>query len=644
MYATRATFTVTLTVWDSLNQNDTDTLTITVVNRPPIANGGTDQNVLKKVLVALDARLSSDPDLDTLSFAWSQVSGPAITLTAANTATPTFTPPVRGVYTFRVNVTDGNGGFSLDTVSVNATNRAPTANAGPDQAGFLKGVVISLDGTGSGDPDLDTLSFAWTQIGGPAVTLANPTAATTTFTTTVAGLRTFHLAVDDLDGGTATDDVAVDVRNMAPVADLTADLLSALIGQAITFDGSASTDPDGTIASWTLAFGDGNSATGSGTPTTLPHAYAAPGTYVPTINVTDDEGASDIATLIVTITVDLPPVAAAGPDQAGTLATIFSFDGSASTDDHGIVAWLWDFGDGGTANTPVTAHTFGSRATFTVTLTVRDAVNQVDTDTLAVVVANRPPIPNAGTDQTVLKNTFVTLDASLSSDPDLDTLSFEWSQVSGSAVTLTAASTATPTFTPPTSSVYAFEVSVTDGNGGSATDTVDVEATNRPPVANAGDDQQDVGVDTPVTLNGTLSADPDGDPLAYAWTRTSGPASVTLTDANTARPTFTPTIAGTYVFSLTVSDGTNTSVPDTVTIVVVAPIAPRSPDVMLPFIVGLLALFVILFLVAFAARRRRKPEEELEGGEGNEDEEEGVDASPGDEESGPSEEEDEFEL
>src|SRR3989304_1229521 len=158
-----------------------------------------------------------------------------------------------------------------------------------------------------------------------------------------------------------------------PTAPPPPDRVCGLIGQAITFDASASTDPDGTIASWTLAFGDGNSATGSGTPTTLPHAYAAPGTYVPTINVTDDEGASDIATLIVTITVDLPPVAAAGPDQAGTLATIFSFDGSASTDDHGIVAWLWDFGDGGTANTPVTAHTFGSRATFTVTLTGRDA-------------------------------------------------------------------------------------------------------------------------------------------------------------------------------------------------------------------------------------------------------------------------------
>jgi hypothetical protein len=78
---------------------------------------------------------------------------------------------------------------------------------------------------------------------------------------------------------------------------------------------------------------------------------------------------------------------------------------------------------------------------------------------------------------------------------------------------------------------------------------------NQPPVANAGPDQN-VGVNTLVTLNGGGSSDPDGgpSPLTYSWAQLSGP-SVTLGSPTSVATTFTPTLAGTYVFRLTVSDG-----------------------------------------------------------------------------------------
>jgi len=93
-------------------------------------------------------------------------------------------------------------------------------------------------------------------------------------------------------------------------------------------------------------------------------------------------------------------------------------------------------------------------------------------------------------------------------------------------------------------------------------------SSTKAPIANAGSDQT-VIVGTLVTLNGTGSSDPNTPPLplTYQWTQASGPA-VTLNGANTASPTFTPTTAGTYVFSLIVNNGVSSSTASTVTITV----------------------------------------------------------------------------
>jgi hypothetical protein len=100
---------------------------------------------------------------------------------------------------------------------------------------------------------------------------------------------------------------------------------------------------------------------------------------------------------------------------------------------------------------------------------------------------------------------------------------------------------------------------------------LNVAAANAAPIANAGADRT-VSANTLVTLDGRASSDPDNgpQPLSYAWTQISG-SSVTLANANTAQPTFTPSAAGSYAFRLAVSDGA-ASAPDTVRITVSSPV------------------------------------------------------------------------
>ncbi|MDB5051880.1 MAG: peptidase and in, kexin, sedolisin [Fibrobacteres bacterium] len=92
------------------------------VNQSPVANAGADRSVFTNVAVTLDGRTSSDPDNypQALTYAWTQVSGPAVTLTNANTSQPSFTPAAAGTYTFRLTVNDG-AATSTDDVIITAT-------------------------------------------------------------------------------------------------------------------------------------------------------------------------------------------------------------------------------------------------------------------------------------------------------------------------------------------------------------------------------------------------------------------------------------------------------------------------------------------------------------------------------------------
>jgi len=112
-------------------------------------------------------------------------------------------------------------------------------------------------------------------------------------------------------------------------------------------------------------------------------------------------------------------------------------------------------------------------------------------------------------------------------------------------------------------------------------DTVTISTTNSVPVANAGADQNDVPLGSTILLTGSLSSDPDGQPLSYHWSLLTRPAGSTAAIDNVTgvSPTFIADIAGDYVAQLVVNDGVVDSAPDTVMIRTTRPpVASAGPD------------------------------------------------------------------
>jgi Bacterial Ig domain/Right handed beta helix region len=199
---------------------------------------------------------------------------------------------------------------------------------------------------------------------------------------------------------------------------------------------------------------------------------------------------------------------------------------------------------------------------------------QFDIGAHEYIVANQPPVANAGQSLTVTSGTIVSLNGTSSFDPDGDSISYHWAQTAGPSVTLSNSAAASPVLTAPAVqglTILTFQLTVSDGLvDSSASVNITVTKPNQRPVLSAiGDRTVKVGS----TLQFTISAsDPDDDPLIYSVVPL--PANAAF-DPGTRVFTFTPVASQVGSFSLTVavSDGKGGTASESIRITVTAGLA-----------------------------------------------------------------------
>lgn len=206
------------------------------------------------------------------------------------------------LYYYEVQSADASGNVAADnnngtyyTFTTLSANMPPVANAGLDMTksdADNNGVeTMFLNGSASYDPDGTIAAYEWKE---GATNISTAVSFAYNFS---VGTHNIMLTVTDNEGATAADNVLVIVEaNQPPIANAGPDK-TAYVNDAISFDGSGSSDADGTIVSYNWGFGDGTSASGK----TVTHSYSSAGNYTVILTITDNGGVSASDTALATV-------------------------------------------------------------------------------------------------------------------------------------------------------------------------------------------------------------------------------------------------------------------------------------------------------------------------------------------------------
>jgi len=579
-----------LTVTDNLGQTATDEVKVTVVdaNESPLVSAGADVTITLPVNSVTISATASDADGSISTRQWTKNSGPAATLAGTNTSTLLASDLVEGAYRFRFRATDNDGASAFDdvrvTVNAAAVNQNPVANAGPDRTIDLPTNSIVITGGGS-DADGSINAYQWAKVSGPAATLVNTNSSALTANNLVAGNYVFRLTVTDNNGATDDDEVTITVSaaNQNPAANAGPDVEISLPTSSVTITGLAS-DNDGTIANylWSQTAGPNAATLVNSNSTSLTASDLIEGSYTFLLTASDNDGAQgsdEMKVLVNAEAVNEAPTANAGTDQTITLPTnSVQLNGSGSDTDGTITTYQWfkingpgsfNISDNNIADPVISNLTEGS---YTFRLRVGDdggktGVDQVKINVLPEVV-NQSPDADAGADKTLTLPDNSTDLTGTASDPDGSITSTQWSQLSGpSGITLSGESSLVLSLSDLVSGNYRFRLEITDNDG--ATDTDDVNVTvnnaNQPPSAFAGND---VVLNLPtnsISITGTAN-DADGTIASTNWTQQDGDVPTITIVGNQLN--LADLTEGIYIFRFEVTDNDGASASDEIKITV----------------------------------------------------------------------------
>lgn len=513
-----------------------------VVNFPPVAEAGADQQAMVGQPISVSAGASYDIDGLINRYVWDMGDG---TRLEGQTVSHAYTGS--GSFNVTLTVIDDSGvanNMAQDRLRV-AVNAPPEpAFAIPSRPVSVSEAAV-LDATATTDPDGQILSYIW-DFGdgatgeGPLVTYAWTQPGEFTVTLTV---------IDDSGTASALQSVAQVVRvDAAPAADAGPDQL--LTASVVQFDGVGSSDPDGKITSWDWDFGDG--ATGQGP--RVEHAYARPGVYEVALVVRDDSGAPlNLDRDTTRVVINASPIADAGPAQVVAPGAEFLLSGVGSVDPDGQIAdYLWSFPDGSTAAGMRVSHRLSEPGLHRIGLTVSDnfAGGAARDEAEVLITVNAAPVAVAGPDRRIAPGESVMFDAGQSYDPDGRLTAWRW-EFDDLGAPLEAVRVERAYDAP---GVWSAQLVVTDDSGvlnATASDDVTIRV-NTAPQAEAG--PEIVTESLYVSFDGSRSTDADGDALIYRWDFGDGSAPVFGEAVTHVYPR-----AGVYPVTLRVDDGTGLS-------------------------------------------------------------------------------------
>ncbi|MBL1146194.1 MAG: tandem-95 repeat protein [Proteobacteria bacterium] len=502
-------------------------LTVNPINDAPVAND--DTLVTDEDTAAVVNVLTNDSDVENDALAISAVTDGANGTVTHDGTSVTYTPNTNffGTDSFTYTVADGNGGFDTATVNVtvNPVNDNPVAaddSFTTDEDVALVGNLLADNGNGvDSDIDGDNLSVVagtvTTAAGGTVDILSNGD-----FTYTPAanfnGADSFSYTLDDGNGGTAVGNVSLTVNpiNDAPVANddtLVTDEDTAAVVNVLTNDSDVDND---TLAISAVTNGANGTVTHDGTLVTYTPNANFFGTDSFTYTVSDGNGGFDTATVNVTVNpVNDNPVAANDTlvTDEDTAAVVNVLTNDSDTENDALSISAVTNGANGTVTHDGTSVTYTPDANFfgadSFTYTVADGNGGFDTATVNVTVnpVNDNPVANddtAVTDQ----DSAVVVDV-LANDTDVENDALSVSAANNGSNGTVSFDGTSVTYTPNAgfSGSDSFTYTVSDGNGGFDTATVNVTVnatqTNTPPVAN----DDDFTVEHGNALTGNLLVD-----------------------------------------------------------------------------------------------------------------------------------------
>jgi len=246
-------------------------------------------------------------------------------------------------------------------VKTREENKPPIAKFTYSPSEPKVGESVRFDGTDSYDPDGTIERYRWDFGDG-----STDSGSIVYHSFSRAGSYSVTLTVTDNKGATNSTSKTVIVKepeNKPPTARFTYSPSQPKVGESVRFDGSGSSDPDGSIERYEWDFGDGSTDSGS----IVYHSFSRAGSYRVTLTVTDNRGGKDSTSKTITV-VALPVADFSADPTRGPAPLVVQFTDRSSGE---ITSYLWDFGDGGTSSEKNPRYTYRTPGVFTVKLTVK---------------------------------------------------------------------------------------------------------------------------------------------------------------------------------------------------------------------------------------------------------------------------------